>query len=229
MVLRNHSRRLIDLLYTSTILGILFCVFALPAQVQAKDVPDTFPSLTAFIETVKDGNASVLRGVYVQNVMAFPIVQQPARDDIFVSADPSVVTQFNLVKRTGNVGLLAHNYLAGKSFSNIKVGDQIILIYGDGHLEGFEMKSALRYQTLDPLNPYSHFKDLESRTILTSEQLFNKVYRGKYHLTLQTCFENEGNLSWGMLFIIAKPVDNEDINLEVHPTTMTHVEDFPVR
>ena len=58
------------------------------------------------------------------------------------------------------------------------------------------------------LNPYSQFKDLETQTSLTAEELFNNVYRGDYHLTLQTCIENNGNSSWGRLFIVASPVEN---------------------
>jgi hypothetical protein len=64
-----------------------------------------------------------------------------------------------------------------------------------------------QYQALQPFSPYSNFRDLETQSILTAEQLFNKVYRGEFHLTLQTCIENEGNLSWGRLFIIARPFD----------------------
>ncbi|MCL4268439.1 MAG: hypothetical protein KJZ72_02790, partial [Anaerolineales bacterium] len=58
----------------------------------------------------------------------------------------------------------------------------------------------------------SDFRDLETESILTAEQLFNQVYRGEFHLTLQTCIENEGNSSWGRLFIIAKPVIEKSID-----------------
>ncbi|MDP2989065.1 MAG: hypothetical protein Q8O57_00665, partial [Kiritimatiellota bacterium] len=78
----------------------------------------------------------------------------------------------------------------------------------NGRTQSFVVESILQYQALKPLSPYSNFKDLETQNLLTAEQLFNKVYRGEYHLTLQTCIENEGNLSWGRLFVIAKPVVN---------------------
>jgi hypothetical protein len=74
------------------------------------------------------------------------------------------------------------------------------------------VQSIQRYQALDPMNPYSQFKDLETQTTSTAEELFNKVYRGDYHLTLQTCIENNGNASWGRLFIVATPMENTNLD-----------------
>jgi hypothetical protein len=193
------------------LLGILFCTFALPVQAYAKDIQNSIPDLNTFIETVKDGNASALRGVYVANVMALNIVQQPTGYAGYVSTEESVATQFGIAAEVGNIGLLAHNTHAGSFFSNIKQGDRIILIYGDGRIESFMANSIQSYQALDPYNPYSEFKNLETQTTFTAGDLFNNVYRGEYHLTLQTCIENNGNASWGRLFIMATPVENESI------------------
>jgi hypothetical protein len=195
----------------AAVLFILFCTFTFPVQAYAKDNSNTLPTLNTFIETVKDGNASILRGVYVSNVMALAIVQQPIGNPGYVSTTVSVATQFSIATEVGNVGLLAHNTLAGSSFSNIKQGDLIVLVYGDGHTANFMAISIQRFQALDPLNPYSHFKNLETQTSFTAEELFNNVYRGEYHLTLQTCIENNGNSSWGRLFIVATPIENKNI------------------
>jgi hypothetical protein len=195
----------------SALVCILFCTFAFPVQAYAQSNASTIPDLNTFIETVKDGNASALRGVYVSNVMALAIVQQPMGNPGYVSTAESVATQFSIATEVGNVGLLAHNTLAGSSFSNIKQGDLIVLVYGDGHMESFMANSIQRYQALNPLSPYSQFSDLETQTKLSAEELFNKVYRGEYHLTLQTCIENNGNASWGRLFITATPAANPDI------------------
>jgi hypothetical protein len=153
----------------------------------------------------------VLRGVYVSNVMALSIVQQPVGYPGYVSTAESVATQFGIAKEVGNIGLLAHDTHAGRFFSNIKQSDRIVLVYGDGHIESFVANSIQRYQALSPLSPYSEFKNLETQTTFTAEELFNNVYRGEYHLTLQTCIENNGNTSWGRLFIVATPIENENI------------------
>jgi hypothetical protein len=211
MASRYQLTQLKNGIFASALVCILICVFALPVQVYAKDIPNTLPDLNTFIETVTDGNASALRGVYVSNVMALSIVQQPVGYPGYVSTEETVATQFGIAAEVGNVGLLAHNTHAGSFFSNIKQGDRIILVYGDGHIESFMANSIQRYQALDPLNPYSEFKDLETQTSYTAEKLFNNVYRGEYHLTLQTCIENNGNSSWGRLFIVATPVENENI------------------
>lgn len=211
MTSRFSFAQLKNNLFTAALLGILFCTFALPVQVYAKAAPNTVPDLTTFIETVTDGNAGALRGVYVSDVMALSIVQQPSGFPGYVSTEESVATQFGIAAEVGNVGLLAHNTHAGSFFSNIKQGDRIILVYGDGHIESFMANNIQRYQALDPFSPYSEFKDLETQTTSTAENLFNNVYRGDYHLTLQTCIDNNGNSSWGRLFIIATPVENENI------------------
>lgn len=211
MASKDQFTQLKNRLFASTLLCIALISFAFPTQAYAKD--NALPSLSEFIETVKDGNANTLRGVYVANVMAYPIVQQPYGNPGFVSTIDSVVTQFSMANEVGNLGLLAHNHLAGISFANIKQNDQIVLVYGDGSLESFLVESILQYQALSPLSPYSQFKDLENESILTAEDLFREVYRGEYHLTLQTCINNEGNASWGRLFIIAKPIATKSFNL----------------
>ena len=210
MAFRPHFTQLKNQIFTAALAFILACAFVFPSPVYAKDDPNTLPALNTFIESVNDGNAATVRGVYVSNVMALEVVQQPAGKPGYVSTKASAVTQFSAAAKMGNIGLLAHNTHAGSFFSNIKEGDLIVLVYGDGHLESFKTESILRYQALDPLNPYSQFKDLKSQKTLSAEKLFTNIYSGDYHLTLQTCIENNGNASWGRLFIVATPViENE--------------------
>jgi len=211
MASKDQLTQVKNRIFASALLCILFSVFALPAQVYAKDIPNIFPNLNTFIETVKDGNAGALRGVYVSDGMALRIVQQPAGNPGYVSTIESAATQFSIAAEVGNVGLLAHNTLAGHLFSNINQRALIILVYGDGHIESFLVTSIQRYQAMDPLNLYSQFKDLETQTSYTAEELFNHIYRGEDHLTLQTCIDNNGNTSWGRLFILAAPTENENI------------------
>lgn len=211
MASKDQFAQLKNRIFSITFLCILFCVLAFPSQVYADENPAALPALAEFVESVKDGSINTLRGIFVANVMAFPVVQQPSGYPGFVSATDSVTTQFKMASELGNIGLLAHNYLAGASFSRLKQGDIIILIYGNGHTQSFLVEDILHYQALTPLSPYSNFIELETQNFLTAEQLFNKVYRGDYRLTLQTCIENEGNLSWGRLFIIAKPTSDKPI------------------
>jgi hypothetical protein len=211
MASKDQLTQVKNRIFAGALICMLLCAFTLPAQVYAKDIPNPLPNLNTFIETVTDGNASALRGVYVANVMALAIVQQPVGNPGYVSTAESVATQFSIATEVGNVGLLAHNTQAGIFFSSIKQGDRIILVYGDGRIESFMANNIQRYQALDPLNPYSEFKDVDTQITFTAEELFNSVYRGEYHLTLQTCIENNGNSSWGRLFIVATPIENENI------------------
>lgn len=205
MTSKRRTAPLKNRILAAAILAVAFCAFALPAPALADEPQAQLPSLLSFISSVQDGNPESLRGIYIAGVMAYPIVHQPAGNPGFVSSNGDTVTQFGIAAQFGNIGLLAHNYLAGANFYQLKQGDMIVLIYGDGRTQSFLVEEIQQYQALQPFSPYSNFRDLETDAVLTAEQLFNKVYRGDFHLTLQTCIEHEGNLSWGRLFIIAKP------------------------
>jgi hypothetical protein len=189
---------------------LLACTSTVPAY--AGDFVVSVPDLAGFIESVSDGNADVLRGVYVPEVMAISVIQQPAGSPGFVSQAANRLTQFNMAAEAGNVGLLAHNYLSGRVFALLAPGNNVILVYGDGHIEGFLVTRILQFQALDPENPFSGFRKLDSRTTVTAEELFNQVYRGERHVTFQTCIEANGDLSWGRLFVIAEPIASNGIS-----------------
>lgn len=184
---------------------VLMLGFFPAMQVSAMGIVHNFESLDTFIASVENGDPAALRGVYVPDVLAFPIVQQPSSNAGFVSQDENVVTQFSMAAQMGNVGLLAHNNLAGKVFVDLKQGDVVYLVYGDGRTETFQVTRVMQYQALDPYSPYSEFKDLDAQVTLTAEDLFNLVYRGERHVIFQTCIEANGNSSWGRLFVIAEP------------------------
>jgi hypothetical protein len=180
---------------------IFISLFFNPVPSQALGLP----SFSEFSGTVQNNQAGVLRGVYVSNVLALPILQQPAGNAGYVSFNDGVITQFGMASQFGNVGLLAHNNLSGKLFSQLAINQEVRLVYGDGKVEYFVIKDILRYQAFQPTSPFSSFRDLATDETLTAEQLFNKVYRGDRHVTFQTCIEANGELSWGRLFVIAEP------------------------
>ncbi len=149
---------------------------------------------------------TVLRGVSIHDGGSFPVVQQPPGDTNFVSKNDGEVTQFASASQYGNIGLLAHNYLSGKTFSQLHIGEEIQLVYSDGQVETFIVKEILRYKALDPKSPYSSFQNLDNENeVLTVGQMFDRAYEGGRHVTFQTCISAEGNSSWGRLFIIAAP------------------------
>jgi hypothetical protein len=179
--------------------------FALGNPAEGGNTETALPDYVNFIESVKNDRAGVLRGVYVPGVLAMPVVQQPVGYPGYVSQNDGEITQFNMAAEVGNIGLLAHNYLSGASFTDLSPGDEVRLIYGDGQVKYFTVEQVLQYQALQPYSPTSEFRDLETGITITAEELFRKVYRGERHVTFQTCIEANGNSSWGRLFIIAQP------------------------
>jgi hypothetical protein len=178
----------------------LFSMFALPCRAQAKGSPaDSLPALQEFIAQVVNGDAQALRGVYIPRVLALPVVQQPNGNESYIASASSVLTQFQMAGKAGSVGILAHNYLAGRHFSLVEPGDQIILVYGNARTETFTVKSIQRYKAL----PKGMYKNIETRAYYDTGELFQRVYSGTKHVTLQTCIEKNGSLTWGRLFVIA--------------------------
>jgi hypothetical protein len=133
------------------------------------------------------------------------VIQQPAGSLGYVSNNEGETTQFSMVSQFGNVGLLAHNHLAGKYFSQLTIGQEIRLVYGDGKVENFIVTEVLRYQALQPNSQWSNFRNLDDDVTLTTEQMFKRVYLGDRHVTFQTCIAANGISSWGRLFVIAVP------------------------
>jgi hypothetical protein len=153
-------------------------------------------TLNDFAAAIKSTDATKLVGVFVEDILAVRVVQQSSAG--YVSSISNTVTQFSLAKQYGSIGFLAHNYLAGSRFSELKSGAEIVLVYGDGSTKTFKVIAIKKYQALSPKDPYSQFVSLDNPdTTLTSTELFKETYG--------TCITNNGETAWGRLFIIASP------------------------
>ena len=190
----------------SILLAIFAALFYQPTSAQALGYPGTLPTFAEFSRSVQNGETKTLRGVYIDEVLALPIVQQPSGSPAFVSNKDGEITQFDMAAQYGNIGLLAHNHLSGKLFAGLAVGQHVRLVYGDGRVETFVISEVLRFQALQPNSPYSSFRNLEkTEETLTAGQMFERAYLGDRHITFQTCIEAYGNTSWGRLFVVAVP------------------------
>ena len=185
---------------------LLTAFFLNPVSTQAIGNPDgTLPSFADFSRSVQNRQAGVLRGVYVPEVLALPVVQQPHDRPYYVSNRNGVATQFALASQYGNTGLLSHNTLSGRFFSKLSIGQEVRLVYGNGSVEYFVIKQVLRFQALDPESVSSTFRNLDRNETLSAGEIFNRVYGGESRLVFQTCIEAQGNASWGRLFVVAVP------------------------
>jgi hypothetical protein len=203
MSLKNQTPR--TALNVALLLFVFAALFFNPTSTLAEGNETALPGFTDFSQMVQNNEADMLRGVYVADAFALPVVQQPSGNPGYVSNYDGQLTQFSMAAQFGNLGLLAHNHLAGKSFSELTVGQEVRLIYGNGRVEYFIITKVLQYQALQPNSMWSEFRDLVTDETITANQLFERVYTGKYHVTFQTCIEVNGNLSWGRLFIVATP------------------------
>jgi len=189
----------------------IFLAIVAFTPVHAEARAGSVPAITDFVASVTNGETNTIRGVYVEGLMAFPVIQQPVDNGGYVSKDANVVTQYRAAARYGTIGLLAHNYLAGTNFASLAEGQRVKVIYGNGRIVVYEIASIYRYQALQPNSGYSPFVNLADGKTYTAWDVFQLVYTGSDHITFQTCIESNGISTWGRLFVIAYPVLDEGL------------------
>jgi hypothetical protein len=184
---------------------ILFFNFIIPARPALAAPRSDLPAFPDFVAGVTNGQAGVIRGVYVPGVLAYRVVQQPAENPFYVSPIQNVVTQFSMAAQNNVIGLLAHNHLAGAVFSNLSMGQEIRIVYGDGKVTYYVVNQIARFQAMQPDSSYSNFIDLNSNITYTAQDVFRMFYQNSGQVVFQTCILSNGQPSWGRLFVSAVP------------------------
>jgi hypothetical protein len=165
------------------------------------------PALEEFSRQVRDGRRNQVRGFYVYGVMALRVVPQPQGDPGYISVEDGTATLFQSAAEFGVTGLLAHNYLSGKEFFRLKMGQELSVVYSDGHIQHYHVSRIEDFQRLSINDLHSNFMELKSGLEKTTDQVFADFYQGEPHLTLQTCIERNGEWSWGIRLIKGEPAD----------------------
>lgn len=173
---------------------------------QAAAAADILSALNDFVASVSTGTASQVTGIYVDNVLALNVGQQPSGNPGYISGNMGEATQFSLASDYGSLGFLAHNYLSGADFFNLSIGQTITLVYGDGSTENYRIDQIRSFEALQPNSPQSEFVDLDFGDKLSAAELFYSMYDNDNTVVLQTCIANNGISTWGRVFIIAVPV-----------------------
>lgn len=152
-----------------------------------------------------DRLAILVAVILILNGITLPVVQQTSPD--YISNDQEI-TQFDLAAQYGTTGMLAHNTLAGENFLHIDYGQVISVVYEDGHREDFIVTDIQVFQAVDPTSIRTPLINLETGRTWSASRTFRHFYTG-HHLTLQTCFAQDGNGAWGRVFIVAVPMNGE--------------------
>ena len=161
-----------------------------------------------FVKSIKTGDKKKVAGIYVENKLALRVIYQPSNDASFVSTIDGVATYFLLSYTLArNHGFLAHNFLSGALFFDLKPGDTVQVIWGDGSYEDFEVEEIREFQALSPRSPRSDFVDLLTGEKVNANTLFIKIYKGSFHIALQTCILRDNDDSWGRHFVLAPPIN----------------------
>jgi hypothetical protein len=151
-----------------------------------------------------NSSSSQLARVSAGNLFDLPVVQQPSGNSGYVSTMSDTFTQFGMASNYGSIGVLAHNYLAGKYLNSLSVGDVITVTFTDGSIKDYTVSDVKIYQALSPESMYSNFVDVNNTSkVLSSSNMFLSTFGLKGALVLQTCVTKNGNSSWGRIFVIA--------------------------
>lgn len=154
-----------------------------------------------------------INGVYLGENHFLHVVNQPANNPEYVSDISGTATSFQSASRYGNIGLIAHNYLSGRYFYELKIGDRVYVMDGFQQRRSYRVTAIHKYQALNPHSSRSNFIDLETGQIQSVKDVFNRIYTGDHHLVLQTCIEKGNIKEWGRLFIMAEPAFSEPVEL----------------
>jgi hypothetical protein len=193
---------------TFSLFLLFFPVLVFPILPVKASGGEFLPSFSDFIATVSDGRSGVVSGVFVPGVLADKVTQQSVNNPGYVSSAAGIVTQFRMAVPYGVIGLLAHNALAGGKFSNLQIGQEVRLIYGDGKVETYTIRAINRYKAINSNSQVSSFIDLLTGKIYSAAQVFEKYYQGGDQVTFQTCIAQGEDLSWGRIFITATPEES---------------------
>jgi len=173
---------------------------------QVNSSPSMEANLQDLVKKVSNGRASQPEALYFPGGSSLTVVRQPAGSPGYVSASPTVATNFTLAEQRGVHGFLAHADLGGKKFQTLSVDDPILMIMGDGQIQGYSVFAILRFQAVRPNDPFSAYIDLDhGEARLTNREVFAIAYGLSGSLVLQTCMSNDGDDAWGRMFVIATP------------------------
>lgn len=129
------------------------------------------------------------------------VVNQPVGLPDFVSVAPDTVTRFQTADAFDAIGLLAHNYLAGKLFTQLSLDD--IIIYNN---QSYQVSVINRYQVLSR-STQGDLINLQTGEQQSVIDVFMANYGEANRLVLQTCIQRHNNKMWGKLFVIAVPIE----------------------
>lgn len=139
--------------------------------------------VTLVMVPVMSAGASGIETVKVElpgNIM-LTVVQQPDRH--YVPNRSGVVAEYMIAKGLGDVvGFVAHDYLAGALFYELRIGDMIRVTFANGAVEYFQVATWQLVKYDGVIDPYAVY------------------YTGARRVTFQTCW---GTVGW--LFVVAWP------------------------
>lgn len=105
------------------------------------------------------------------------VVKQPKGCRVCVTDGWGEATLFREAWRRGVVGLLAHDYRSGRLWYDLRPGDKLEVMFGDGSLARFEVTDVMGW-----------FPGGE----LSEREVYRMAYEVEGRLTLQTCLPGGG-------------------------------------
>lgn len=122
----------------------------------------------------------------------------------FVADLRGAVTLFQAAWDDGSLGFLAHNYLAGAAFYELRAGNLLRVTAADGSSRWYVVRETMVFTAIDPGKWWTDVIDEEGRR-WSQEEVYAGLYERQGWVVLQTCW-GEGRYA-GWWFAVAEPVE----------------------
>jgi len=130
----------------------------------------------------------------------------------YVADMRGAVTLFQAAWEDGSLGFLAHNYLAGAAFYELRAGNLLRVTAADGSARWYLVRETMVYTAIDPGEWWTDVID-EDGMRWSQEEVYAGLYERQGWVVLQTCWGVGRYAGWW--FAVAEPVILEQVWLSL--------------
>lgn len=176
-----------------------------------------------FVETVRDDNrVKEITGFYANGSLNFKVILDLSAEGVVTSVS-GLVSEVTSDETFDSIAIEAHSPAGeGKRFVEFVMGQEIVLVKGDGSYERFQINKIDAYQVMDLKNLAGDYRHVETNETLSGREVFSKMFRQNpsHTLIMQTCLQQDDIAGWGRLFIRAKFINDNPVVYVVPTPTL---------
>lgn len=131
------------------------------------------------------------------NGIWFSVVQQP--NQLWVSSQKNVLTQYELAGELGTYGILAHSEYAGKQFRKLDLGETVSVKFENETVADY-IVGEISYFSVVPRGNTADYIESSTGLTYTFLDMMKRFYMNENKITFQTCVGKNG-----LVLVVAYP------------------------